>query len=212
MRKKTTKKEEPVENDASDQTKPWNKQFDDDRDDDGNLSRVATRKKKRGGSILAIVVWVALALVIIVPVAWQAIRSNTVKSGGDYTQDKITVTSTRKKPKSTSSTSSSHSSSQKQSSKSSRTSSSSQSSSSTVSSRTSSQSSVSSQTQSSSVSSSVSSSSASTASATSTYTVKAGDNLYRIAVNHGMTLSELLAANGLSSGANISSGQVLKVK
>lgn len=44
-----------------------------------------------------------------------------------------------------------------------------------------------------------------------TYTVQANDNLYRIAVAHGMTLSELLQLNGLSSGANISAGQVLKV-
>lgn len=44
-----------------------------------------------------------------------------------------------------------------------------------------------------------------------TYTVKAGDNLYRIALNHGMTLEELKAANGLSSDvAEI--GTVLKVK
>lgn len=96
MRKKTTNKKEPVQQDASDQTKPWNKQFEDDRDDDGNLSRVATRKKKRGGSILAIVVWVALALVIIIPVTWQALRNNSANSS-NYPNDKITVTSTSKK-------------------------------------------------------------------------------------------------------------------
>lgn len=44
-----------------------------------------------------------------------------------------------------------------------------------------------------------------------TYTIKAGDNLYRIAVNHGMTLDELKEANGLTSEvAEI--GVVLKVK
>lgn len=43
------------------------------------------------------------------------------------------------------------------------------------------------------------------------YTIKAGDNLYRIAVNHGMTLDELKEVNGLSSDvAEI--GVVLKVK
>lgn len=46
---------------------------------------------------------------------------------------------------------------------------------------------------------------------TNTYTIKAGDNLYRIALNHGMTLDELKAANGLNSDvAEI--GTVLKVK
>jgi LysM repeat protein len=201
LRKKTTNKKEPVQQDASDQTKPWNKQFEDDRDDDGNLSRVATRKKKRGGSILAIVVWVALALVIIIPVTWQALRNNSANSS-NYPNDKITVTSTSKKAKSHSSSQKSESS--KKSSSSTSSKSSSTSSSSVSSSTPASSSSVSSS------SSSVSSSSSSSA-ATGTYTVKAGDNLYRIAVNHGMTLSELLQLNGLSSGASISAGQTLKV-
>ncbi|MGO1679186.1 MAG: LysM peptidoglycan-binding domain-containing protein, partial [Ruoffia tabacinasalis] len=42
------------------------------------------------------------------------------------------------------------------------------------------------------------------------YSVKAGDGLYRIAVNHGMTLNQLKALNGLSSNL-IHPGQVLKV-
>ncbi|MDK2779849.1 MAG: hypothetical protein PWP61_146 [Trichococcus sp.] len=43
------------------------------------------------------------------------------------------------------------------------------------------------------------------------YTIKAGDNLYRIALNHGMTLDELMQANGLiSTEAQI--GMVLQVK
>lgn len=43
-----------------------------------------------------------------------------------------------------------------------------------------------------------------------TYSVKAGEGLYRIALNHGMTLNELKALNGLSSNL-IHPGQVLKV-
>ncbi|TLQ40229.1 LysM peptidoglycan-binding domain-containing protein [Ruoffia tabacinasalis] len=42
------------------------------------------------------------------------------------------------------------------------------------------------------------------------YSVKAGDGLYRIAVNHGMSLNQLKALNGLSSNL-IQPGQVLKV-
>lgn len=55
------------------------------------------------------------------------------------------------------------------------------------------------------------SSSTSDATATGTYTVKQGDNLYRIAVNHGMTQQELMDLNGLTEPA-VSVGQVLKVK
>ncbi|WP_390404512.1 LysM peptidoglycan-binding domain-containing protein [Lacticaseibacillus jixiensis] len=209
MRKKTTNKEESVEHDASDQTKPWNKQFDDDRDDDGNLSRLATRKKKHGGSVLAICVWVALALVIIIPVTWFAIHNNTASnSGGDYTNDKIAVSSTAKKasakPKHSSSSSAKSSA---------KSSSEKPQSSSAASSTQSSSGSSSTYSTSSSIKSSSSSLKASSSSvATGTYTVKRGDNLYRIAVNHGMTLAQLLQLNGLSSGSSISAGTVLKVQ
>ncbi|MCZ0717656.1 LysM peptidoglycan-binding domain-containing protein [Aerococcus kribbianus] len=47
--------------------------------------------------------------------------------------------------------------------------------------------------------------------ASGTYTVQPGDNLYRIAVNHGMTLDELLELNGLSSSSSIGPGTVLQV-
>lgn len=44
----------------------------------------------------------------------------------------------------------------------------------------------------------------------STYTVVAGDNLYRIALNHGMTTEQLKNLNGLSTN-EVSVGTVLKV-
>lgn len=44
-----------------------------------------------------------------------------------------------------------------------------------------------------------------------TYVVQAGDNLYRIALNHGMDLEELKTVNGIASDS-IEVGTVLKVK
>lgn len=43
-----------------------------------------------------------------------------------------------------------------------------------------------------------------------TYVVKDGDNLYRIAVNHGLTLEQLCKLNGLKPNSSITRGQVLK--
>ena len=44
-----------------------------------------------------------------------------------------------------------------------------------------------------------------------TYTVKAGDTLYRIAYNHGISLTSLLSINGLSETSTIRPGQQLVV-
>src|SRR5690625_3963313 len=45
----------------------------------------------------------------------------------------------------------------------------------------------------------------------STYTVQPGDNMYRIALNHGMTTQELMALNNLSE-ETVYVGQVLQVE
>ena len=47
---------------------------------------------------------------------------------------------------------------------------------------------------------------------TSTYTIQSGDNMYRIAVNHGMTLSELQALNGMGSSTSLTPGQTIRVR
>jgi LysM repeat protein len=43
------------------------------------------------------------------------------------------------------------------------------------------------------------------------YTVKSGDTLYRIAVNHGVTVAALMAANGITNPNVIHPGQVLTI-
>ena len=53
--------------------------------------------------------------------------------------------------------------------------------------------------------------SAGTTSGNGTYTVKAGDTLYRIAYNHGISLTTLLSINGLSETSTIRPGQQLVV-
>lgn len=208
-KKNADEKETRGEDDNTDNVQPWAKQFDDDRDDSGNLSRVATRKKKRGNSIVIWVIWIALALIIIVPVTWYAWVSNQPSSGGDYSSSKITVNTSKKKAtsKSASKASSSKAKTNSSSSKTSQATSS-------VKKReaTSSSAAVSSSSVATSQASSSSTAASSSSTAETTYTVKAGDNLYRIAVNHGLTLDELLQLNGLSSGSTISAGETLRVK
>lgn len=51
----------------------------------------------------------------------------------------------------------------------------------------------------------------STTSTSETYTVKAGDNMYRIAINHGISLKHLQLLNPQVTGNHIAEGQVLKV-
>ena len=44
------------------------------------------------------------------------------------------------------------------------------------------------------------------------YTVKPGDNLFRIALNHGMGYRELAELNGISNPADIKAGQTLRIQ
>jgi LysM repeat protein len=43
------------------------------------------------------------------------------------------------------------------------------------------------------------------------YTVKSGDTLYRIAINHQVTIAALMAANGITNPNLIHPGQVLTI-
>jgi LysM repeat protein len=183
---------------------PWNNQFEDDLDDNGSFSRVKKRKQTRGNKILTTSLIVLLVLVLMVPIVWQAVNQKMKNSATTATRISVTSKSSSVKDISSSSEKSS-SSSKKESSSSSSSSTNDDTSSVSSSSKAESKSS-------SSASSSASSSSSSSTTATGSYTVKAGDNLYRIAVNHGMTLSQIQALNGMGSSVTVTPGQVLKVK
>ncbi|MFD1392076.1 LysM peptidoglycan-binding domain-containing protein [Lacticaseibacillus jixianensis] len=195
MNKKTDHKKP----DTTDQDQPWNKQFEDDRDDEGNLSRVATRKKSHGTKVLQYVLWVLIALFIIVPVAYNAISNNSSNNN----DNKITVASSKK----SSSTSSSKP--KKKRASSSKSASSTTSSESSSSSAETSSSQSSSASTSSSAASSSSTSSASSSTTGTSYVVKQGDNAYRIALNHGISLTQFYQWNGRGT---LTPGQSVRVK
>ena len=158
---------------GEDPSKPWETLFDDDRDDQGNLSRVAK------------------------------ISGDQSRNGANLSNDRVVIQSTKKSSKVSKS---------KKSSKASKASKTSVASSQAASTQPSQAPSVTSQQEEQTSASAQPSEQASASTAGSSYTVQAGDNLYRIAVNHGMTLDELLQMNGMSAGSSIAPGTVLKVK
>ncbi|WP_262314574.1 LysM peptidoglycan-binding domain-containing protein [Lacticaseibacillus parakribbianus] len=201
------KQEDPQSNDP---TKPWAKKFEDDRDDDGNLSRVATRQKHHGTTVLTYVVWILIAAFVIVPITISAISQNSSGSGNDSMH--ITVESSSKATTSSKQKTKKKASSSKSASSKPASTSSSKPASSSSSVAASSSQSASSVAESSSSAASTSTSSATSSSSTTasgSYTVQAGDNPYRIAKNHGMTLAEFYALNGQGT---LVPGQSVKVK
>ena len=186
---------------GEDANKPWETLFDDDRDDQGNLSRVATRKKRQGSSKLTWILAILLILAVLAPIIYYKVMDNQGSSGGNLSNDKVVIQSAKK---------TSHSSKTSKASKTSakEVSSSQQATSAQASSQVS-QAPSASQNQ---EQASASAAPSQTSTAGNSYTVKSGDNLYRIAVNHNMTLDELLQLNGLSANSGITPGTVLKVK
>ena len=187
MPKKTNRSQKMTKAQKAKDEQPWNQQFEDDRDDDGNFSRIQRRKHSRGNTVLAVVLIIAIVLVCLAPIIWQAVSKRMANSAESTTRISIATTTDKSSKSSQKATSKKRSSSSAKSS-----------SSSAVSSSTS-------------VSSS-SSASSSSSSTSGSYTVKSGDNLYRIAVNHGMTLTEIQALNGMGSSTSVTPGQTLKVK
>lgn len=178
----------------------WSRKFDDEGGfSEGNYSRTARKKAKGGISPILTTLCVFLALLIILPISvvWWYSNNKDVEDTGSA-NDQVTMNSSSSSKESSSSSSKESSSESKPAES----------------------------------SSAVSSSSAPVEETpapveptppveetpppveeppvTNTYTVKAGENMYRIGQNHGMTVEEIMQLNGLSSDT-VSVGQVLKL-
>ncbi|MFT8410076.1 MAG: LysM domain-containing protein [Schleiferilactobacillus perolens] len=210
---------------------PWQKKFMDDRDDNGNLSRVASRHRDKNMTSFAVILAVILGLLMVSPMAYWAIKSHN--SNESVNANKITMASSEKASKAAASSSEaaaaassraakkkaeeraqSRSEEKKKETSSSTSQSSSQEpaqSSSAPAASSSQQAAASSSAPQQQQSSAQQQSSSTQVAAGGSYTVKAGDNPYRIAVNHGMTLQELYALNPTAQNGIIP-GMVLKVK
>lgn len=220
--------------------KPWESQFDDDRDDRGNLSRVASKSKEKGNTYFAIILAVLLVLMIAFPIIAYTVHSSRANRPG-LEDSKIvvkTADSEKSKSKSTAKKAKEASESQEAAESKAASESKAKADSEAASAKSASESakaqaaseqaasqqqaaadSASQQAASESAASSsqsqaeASSSSSSSETAGGTYTLKQGEGLYRAAANNGMSLSELLALNpGLTANSSVAPGTALKVK
>lgn len=176
------------------QQKPWDKQFAADHDE---LSRTANRKRSSHNSLITGILVLVIIALASVPVWYFVSNMNSF----NHPQGSAPVSVSASKKKSASSKTSVKTKDQKNSTKTAKA---------AVS--------ASSVTESASASS-TSSESASAASSSSSsdgdekyVTVEAGQGLYRVAANNGISLQQLLTLNGLSSGAQVAPGQQLRVK
>lgn len=190
--------------------KPWDAKFEDDRDDKGNLSRSATHRKDKSNALFVTILTIALLVLAALPVGawtiWQnqmnrpVATESSVSSSSSSKAKKVAVKSSKKTTKTTSKKAADTNSTQAAASTT------------TDSTSDADASSVTSESSDASSSSAASSSSSASSSSGSYVTVGAGQGLYRIAANNGLTVSELLQLNGLTSTSTIKPGQQLRVK
>jgi len=218
-------KDDKKKQDNPTEEKPWESQFDDDRDDKGNLSRVAAKSKEKGNTYFAIILAVLLVLMIAFPIIAYTVHSSRANRPGLEDSKIVVKTADSEKSKSKSTVKKAKEASESQEAAESKAASESKAKadSEAASAKSASESakaqaaseqaaseqaasqqqaaadSASQQAASESAASSsqaeASSSSSSSETAGGTYTLKQGEGLYRAAANNGMSLSELLALN-----------------
>ncbi|AUX11957.1 LysM domain-containing protein [Latilactobacillus sakei] len=231
-------KDDKKKQDNPTEEKPWESQFDDDRDDKGNLSRVAAKSKEKGNTYFAIILAVLLVLMIAFPIIAYTVHSSRANRPG-LEDSKIvvkTADSEKSKSKSTAKKAKEASESQERAESKAASESKAKADSEAASAKSASESAkaqaaseqAASQQQAaadsasqqaalesaaSSSSEQATSTSSSSETAGGTYTLKQGEGLYRAAANNGMSLSELLALNpGLTANSSVAPGTALKVK
>lgn len=184
--------------------KPWEKKFEDGKDENGLYSRRASKRKDKLNSRLPLVLLLVFCFVIVATIALYFISLKTAAQptnddGGNIevvtsgsSKSSFKKSSAKKRKKSSSTKKEAESSSSRAESSSQAESSSAEESSSSVSEE---------------------SSSSSQSEGSQYVTVAAGQGLYRIAVNNGLTVDQLVQLNpGLTPSSTVTPGQQLRVK
>ncbi|MHA8137924.1 LysM peptidoglycan-binding domain-containing protein [Lactobacillaceae bacterium Scapto_B20] len=188
---------------------PWNQTFNDAKDDDGNLSRTKLRKQNKSNSLISIILISAIILIAAIALLFGVMKSTGDGSSGDNASDTGTKVQSVSTSKDTKATNKNKSDKDKQ--KTSSRATSKQKASSVAESKQASAKSESKASESS-HSSSSSSSSSSTSTSGDYVTVEAGQGIFRVAKNAGISEQELMQLNGLTSDSQLHPGQRLRVK
>ncbi|MHA8263013.1 LysM peptidoglycan-binding domain-containing protein [Lactobacillaceae bacterium Melli_B3] len=196
---------------------PWNQTFNDAKDDEGNLSRTKLRKQNKSNSLISIILISAIILIAAIALLFGVMKSTGDGSGGDNASDtatKVQSVSTSKDAKSTDKHKDSAKAKHKTDSQSNKADkSSSEAASKQAASSAAESKAASAKSESKAKESSSSSKSDSSSSNGGDYvTVEAGQGIFRVAKNAGISEQELMQLNGLTSASQIHPGQRLRVK
>ncbi|WP_429970872.1 LysM peptidoglycan-binding domain-containing protein [Fructilactobacillus sp. Tb1] len=208
--------------DKNEDKKPWDDSFSDDRDEQGNLSRVKLRKQKGNFKLILAVLISIVALIAIFSLAFgmskqssiqQTTSSKKVTKKADKTKPKKdkkkTDSESVKKSKKDSSSTAESSDDTTQASQPSQTTTSQSSSDDNSSQNNASQSN---QNTSTNTTASSNSSNNSSNDASKYITVNQSEGIYRVATNAGISVSQLQSLNGLNDNSVIKPGQTLRIK
>ncbi|MHA8111157.1 LysM peptidoglycan-binding domain-containing protein [Lactobacillaceae bacterium Melli_B4] len=199
---------------------PWNQTFNDAKDDEGNLSRTKLRKQNKSNSLISIILISAIILIAAIALLFGVMKSTGDGSGGDNASDtatKVQSVSTSKDAKSTDKHKDSAKAKHKTDSQSNKADKADKSSSEAASKQAASSAAESKAASAKSESKAKESSSSSKSDSSSSnggdyVTVEAGQGIFRVAKNAGISEQELMQLNGLTSASQIHPGQRLRVK
>ncbi|GHP12753.1 peptidoglycan-binding protein [Lentilactobacillus fungorum] len=203
----------------SDDDQPWNQTFSEDRDENGHLSRVQLRKESQSHHLITIILVALISIVALAALAYGLIRQSATKSDSKQSAAPRVVRQESAKKKSSTDQSKVTQKKAKRSSTTAKQSDDDQQASVTTAKHAAKtatankQSAAASSTSRPQTAKQASQQSSSQVTTGHKYaTVKAGQGLYRVAVNHGISLNELLQLNGLTTNSAIHPGQRLRVK
>ena len=206
------------EHQKNNEDQPWNQTFSEDRDENGNLSRVKLRKQSQNHHLITVVLAALIIIVAVVALVYGVVRQsamgNDSKSAESSSVRVVRQDNAKKKSTSVAQAKSSSAKAKPAVKKdkpraASKVSSTRPAASSSTSSVSTAQSNTAAQ---STASHSTTNKTTATSGGHQYATVKAGQGMFRVAYNNGLTTEQLMQMNGLSANSKLYPGQRLRVR